>query len=432
MALKVTEFVESKTTIDCVGHDTIHDPLPGATDCSKCHDAECARQSPENEGINGTKPEYPQGWRLALIMISLCLGTLLVAIDNTIIGVAVPQISTVFDSLDDVGWYGSAYLLTVTALQPTFGNVYKYFDIKTTYMASVLVFEAAPNSPTFIIGRAVAGAGSAGLFQGALVIVGFITPLEKRPLFLGIVKSAHRSRGVHNVTRDFKTEHSQHGIQVFADQGEGEEHGLCSYYVPFYFQAVQSVSPTTSGIRYIAFAIPEVVAIIVSGAIVSKIGYYVCSPSTIIRGQDDLSSGNGTRVTPNPTAPSLTPSRAAAMVSFFQQLGGAIAIPIGNTLLVNGLLREIPRRTDAVSAQAVIRAGATNLRQLTNGDAVTLRAVQSGYAKAVVATLYLALAAACVALPFAAGMEWRSVRRDMKKHEDGCEGVESTGEDSSR
>lgn len=85
--------------------------------------------------------QYPKSWRLAAIMVSLCLGTLLVAIDNTIIGIAIPQISTEFDALDDIGWYGSAYLLTVTALQPTFGNIYKHFDIKITYIVSVIVFE---------------------------------------------------------------------------------------------------------------------------------------------------------------------------------------------------------------------------------------------------------------------------------------------------
>ena len=73
--------------------------------------------------------------------MSLLFGTLLVAIDNTIIGTVIPKISTVFKALDDVGWYGSAYLLTVTALQPTFGNFYKYFDIKLTYLISIVVFE---------------------------------------------------------------------------------------------------------------------------------------------------------------------------------------------------------------------------------------------------------------------------------------------------
>lgn len=84
---------------------------------------------------------YPTGWRLAIIIVPLCLGILLVAIDNTIIAVAIPKISTVFRALDDAGWYVSAYLLTETALQPTLGNFYKYFDVKLVYLISMLVFE---------------------------------------------------------------------------------------------------------------------------------------------------------------------------------------------------------------------------------------------------------------------------------------------------
>ena len=48
---------------------------------------------------------------------------------------------------------------------------------------------AAPTSAVFIVGRAVAGIGAAGLFQGAMCIVAFISPLEKRPLYLGLVVS---------------------------------------------------------------------------------------------------------------------------------------------------------------------------------------------------------------------------------------------------
>ena len=48
---------------------------------------------------------------------------------------------------------------------------------------------AAPNSSVFILSRAVAGVSAAGVFQGALGIVGFTVPLEKRPFYLGIVVS---------------------------------------------------------------------------------------------------------------------------------------------------------------------------------------------------------------------------------------------------
>ena len=51
--------------------------------------------------------------------------------------------------------------------------------------------------------------------------------------------------------------------------------------MPFYFQAVQGVSATKSGIRFIALALPEIVAIVVSGAIVSKIGHYVSKISCL-------------------------------------------------------------------------------------------------------------------------------------------------------
>ena len=87
----------------------------------------------------------------------------------------------------------------------------------------------------------------------------------------------------------------------------------------------------------------------------------------------------------------------------------AIAIPIGETILVNGLLKEVPRHTHAVAAKQVIAAGATKLRALTE-DPHILRAIQTAFADAVVATLYLALAAACASLPFAVLMEWKSVK----------------------
>lgn len=62
------------------------------------------------------------------------------------------------------GWYGSAYLLTTTALQPMYGTIYKYFNVKFAYLTAVFIFEigslisaVAPSSVTFIVGRAIAG-----------------------------------------------------------------------------------------------------------------------------------------------------------------------------------------------------------------------------------------------------------------------------------
>ena len=46
---------------------------------------------------------------------------------------------------------------------------------------------AAPNSTALIIGRAIAGIGSAGLFSGALIILSHAAPLEKRPAYTGMI-----------------------------------------------------------------------------------------------------------------------------------------------------------------------------------------------------------------------------------------------------
>jgi hypothetical protein len=65
---------------------------------------------------------YPSGLKLSLITLALCLTVFLVALDNTIIATAIPKITDHFNSLGDVGWYGSSYLLTTCALQLFFGK----------------------------------------------------------------------------------------------------------------------------------------------------------------------------------------------------------------------------------------------------------------------------------------------------------------------
>ncbi|KAF1969851.1 MFS general substrate transporter [Bimuria novae-zelandiae CBS 107.79] len=143
---------------------------------------------------------YPTGIRLFIIMTSLMLGTALMALDATIISVATPKISTQFAALDDVGWYGAAYSMLLTATTPIASNFYKYFAPKYVYLGSIFIFEvtistvgsvlcaAAPTSPVFITGRAIAGIGAAGLIQGAFGILTYVCTLEKRPLFLRRVR----------------------------------------------------------------------------------------------------------------------------------------------------------------------------------------------------------------------------------------------------
>ncbi|KAL8954074.1 MAG: hypothetical protein Q9222_000131 [Ikaeria aurantiellina] len=140
------------------------------------------------------EPEYPSGAKLTIITVALCLSVFLMALDNTIIATAIPTITDRFNSLNDVGWYGSAYLLTTCAFQLMFGKFYTFFSIKWVYLIAIGIFElgslvcaAAPTSVALIVGRAIAGVGSAGIFAGALVIVAYTVPLHKRPIYTGII-----------------------------------------------------------------------------------------------------------------------------------------------------------------------------------------------------------------------------------------------------
>jgi len=50
-----------------------------------------------------------------------------------------------------------------------------------------LVCGAAPNSTILIIGRALAGLGSAGILTGSFVVISHAVPLKKRPIWTAVV-----------------------------------------------------------------------------------------------------------------------------------------------------------------------------------------------------------------------------------------------------
>ena len=75
------------------------------------------------------------------------------------IATAIPYITDQFKNLNDVGWYGSVYLLTTCAFQLLYGKLYKFFSIKWVFLSGLFIFEVgslicgvAPNSISLIVG----------------------------------------------------------------------------------------------------------------------------------------------------------------------------------------------------------------------------------------------------------------------------------------
>ncbi|KAL4905804.1 hypothetical protein BDW74DRAFT_177506 [Aspergillus multicolor] len=131
--------------------------------------------------------------RTSVIIVSLLLSMFLTALDLTIISTAVPRITREFESLNDVGWYGSAFFLTVCVFQTIWGKLYKYCSVKYTFLCAIIVFElgtlgcaVANSSAGFIAGRAVAGCGGAGIIAGTYIILAHVVPPNQVPMFYGL------------------------------------------------------------------------------------------------------------------------------------------------------------------------------------------------------------------------------------------------------
>ena len=161
------------------------------------------------------------------------------------------------------------------------------------------------------------------------------------------------------------------------------------YYLPFYFQAVRTTTASTSGVRLLPYLISVFTTALVSGALITKTGRYapfMTLGATILTAGCALVStlqphstepqwfgyevvtgiGFGTAFQIPYTAVQVVLSAedlpiGNALVVFFQALGGALAVSIGQNVLSNTLLQQLKRHLPQIDAKAVVAAGATGL-----------------------------------------------------------------------
>ncbi|TDZ19644.1 Efflux pump aflT [Colletotrichum orbiculare MAFF 240422] len=504
--------------------------------------------------------QYPAGVKLFLIMISVFVSMFLVALDRLIIATAVPQITDDFRSVTDIGWYGSAYLLTTCAFQLLFGKLYAFFDIKSVFMVSVVLFEigsaicgAAPNSIAFIVGRAIAGVGGAGIISGVIVIMVHSVPLHRRPkyqgafgavfgiasvvgpllggafttkvtwrwcfyinlplggvalLVIGFVLRAPAQDDIGSMTlREKLAQLDFLGTSLFipavvclllALQWGGVEYAwkdgriiallvlagvlvaafisiqfllpktatvpprimrqrtiafasfaafcvgaqmmVFTYFLPIWFQAIQGVSAVDSGIRTLPLVLSMTLFAGVTGALVTRIGYYT---PVMLFGTAVMAVGAGLLTTlavdtgaarwagyqvvygvgmgmtfqaPNLAAQTVLRTRdvpvGASIMFFAQTLGGAVFISVGQNVLNNELVGRL-RRIPGLQGLDLKGAGATTITQLP--EDVRAPALEA-YNAALRIVFVVGLVMVCCVMIGAAGMEWKSVKKQQHHH----------------
>ena len=126
------------------------------------------------------------------VMVGVMSGMFLAALDQSIVGVALPRITSELGGLNHLAWVVTAYLLTSTASTPIWGKISDLYGRKKIFQLAIVIFligsifsGAAQNMPMLIGMRALQGIGGGGLMAIALAIIGDVIPPRERGRYQG-------------------------------------------------------------------------------------------------------------------------------------------------------------------------------------------------------------------------------------------------------
>jgi EmrB/QacA subfamily drug resistance transporter len=135
--------------------------------------------------------------RIVLVLISVILGMLLSALDQTIVGTALPKIVQTFpNGVEHYVWVTTGYLLAAAASMPIWGKLSDAYGRKPFYAIGMGIFVVgsalAGQSHTMIeliAFRAFQGLGAGAMMPISQAIVGDIFPPAQRAKFMGVLMS---------------------------------------------------------------------------------------------------------------------------------------------------------------------------------------------------------------------------------------------------
>ncbi len=133
------------------------------------------------------------GRQLNVVIGALMLTTLLSALDQTIVGTALPTIVGDLGGIDKISWVVTAYLLAATATTPLWGKISDLYGRKLILMTAVSIFlvgsilsGAAQSMGMLIATRAIQGLGGGGLMVLSMAVIADVIPPRDRGRYQGI------------------------------------------------------------------------------------------------------------------------------------------------------------------------------------------------------------------------------------------------------
>ena len=152
---------------------------------------------PKGQGdVDAYASTFNPGWRFYLAFVSLCVITLMVALDATSLSVAIPKITAALhgDAIEGF-WSGTSYLLTSTVFQPVLGSFSDIFGRKPIIMLSLALFGVGAilaavthgSMTLMLVGRSVQGIGGGGVLVLTEIVVTDLVPLRFRGNYYSMI-----------------------------------------------------------------------------------------------------------------------------------------------------------------------------------------------------------------------------------------------------
>lgn len=141
--------------------------------------------------------------QIQLVFLGLMSGLFLAALDQSIVGTALPTIVGELGGLRHYSWVATSYMLTSTTSAPLYGKLSDLYGRRGVFQAAIVIFLAgsvfgglAQNMTQLIVFRAVQGVGAGGIMVLAMAIVGDIVSPRERGRYQGYVGTVFAASSV--------------------------------------------------------------------------------------------------------------------------------------------------------------------------------------------------------------------------------------------
>lgn len=148
----------------------------------------------EETAAPAAQPPVLDARRRNIVFVTIVLGMLLAALDQTIVGTALPTIVSDLGGAEHMSWVVTSYLLAETVATVLVGKFGDLFGRKVVFQVSAIVFITgsflcglATNMSLLIVWRAMQGIGAGGLMVTAMALIADVIPLRERGKYQGAI-----------------------------------------------------------------------------------------------------------------------------------------------------------------------------------------------------------------------------------------------------